>query len=79
MQDICSAVFYVHSCSMLLMTKQHHHRGAKEYGVDKEHAGNISKVCSCTLLPPWLLITFYTSHFLGAQKYFLKGLVTPNS
>ncbi|XP_037522381.1 ethanolamine-phosphate cytidylyltransferase isoform X1 [Rhipicephalus sanguineus] len=28
---------------MLLMTKQHHHRGAKEYGVDKEHAGNISK------------------------------------
>lgn len=29
---------------MLLMTKQHHHRGAKEYGVDKEHAGNISKL-----------------------------------
>lgn len=29
---------------MLLMTKQHHNLGPKEYGVDKEHAGNISKV-----------------------------------
>lgn len=29
---------------MLLMTKQHHNLGPREYGVDKEHAGNISKV-----------------------------------
>ncbi|EEC18197.1 glycerol-3-phosphate cytidylyltransferase, putative, partial [Ixodes scapularis] len=36
---------------MLLMTKQHHHRGAKEYGVDKEHAGNISK--DSTTHSPW--------------------------
>ncbi|XP_022670943.1 ethanolamine-phosphate cytidylyltransferase-like isoform X3 [Varroa destructor] len=28
---------------MLLMTKQHHNLGPREYGVDKEHAGNISK------------------------------------
>lgn len=36
---------------MLLMTKQHHHRGAREYGVDKEHAGNISK--DSTTHSPW--------------------------
>ena len=36
---------------MLLMTKQHHNLGAQEYGVDKEHAGNISKVCrECLVL-----------------------------
>ncbi|OQR79362.1 ethanolamine-phosphate cytidylyltransferase isoform 2, partial [Tropilaelaps mercedesae] len=28
---------------MLLMTKQHHNLGAREYGVDKEQAGKISK------------------------------------
>lgn len=28
---------------MLLLTKQHHNRGEREYGVDKEHAGNISR------------------------------------
>ncbi|CAN8008011.1 unnamed protein product [Ixodes pacificus] len=35
---------------MLLMTKQHHHRGAKEYGVDKEHAGNISKTFNFSMV-----------------------------
>ncbi|XP_022670944.1 ethanolamine-phosphate cytidylyltransferase-like isoform X4 [Varroa destructor] len=36
---------------MLLMTKQHHNLGPREYGVDKEHAGNISKDSSTH--SPW--------------------------
>ncbi|XP_003742758.1 ethanolamine-phosphate cytidylyltransferase isoform X2 [Galendromus occidentalis] len=36
---------------MLLMTKQHHNLGAQEYGVDREHAGNISK--DPTTHSPW--------------------------
>ncbi|XP_054715915.1 ethanolamine-phosphate cytidylyltransferase-like [Uloborus diversus] len=36
---------------MLLLTKQHHNRGEKEYGIDKEHAGNISRDSSTH--SPW--------------------------
>ncbi|XP_071041123.1 ethanolamine-phosphate cytidylyltransferase isoform X2 [Parasteatoda tepidariorum] len=36
---------------MLLLTKQHHNRGDKEYGIDNEHVGNISRDSSTH--SPW--------------------------
>ncbi|XP_035214270.1 ethanolamine-phosphate cytidylyltransferase-like [Stegodyphus dumicola] len=36
---------------MLLLTKQHHNRGEREYGIDKEQAGNISRDSSTH--SPW--------------------------
>ncbi|XP_064478058.1 ethanolamine-phosphate cytidylyltransferase-like isoform X1 [Ornithodoros turicata] len=53
---------------MLLMTKQHHNRGEHEYGVDKEHAGNISKKTTDDVS------TVYEDKFSGTDFPHVGGL-----
>lgn len=58
---------------MLLLTKQHHNRGEKEYGIDKEHAGNISRVSLRIVIKRYFIFVLFSDVILPVFRFKKKN------